>query len=316
MKKLLIILSIFVFLLLSGTYMIIPRVLHISESATISSSLQPSFRSLANLNNWNQWLPGSTLVPSTSSAGDAKLLYGDDTLYITKQLYNNLIIAITQPAVTIETSLLLVQSQKDSLTLIWTYSTSTSLNPVSRLVQYQRAVNNKKKLRAIMDRMQAFLEKDEHLYGLPIEEKSIKDSVLVSTSTLLAHKPQTSDIYRQIDKLQQYLQNIKGEQTGYPMVNISPMPNQQYKLMVALPTRTPPAESGDIVYRRMVPGRFLTTTVKGGNSAIENAYVKLQQYMEDHQRVSPGVPFQMLVTDRRTEQDTAKWVTHVYFPVM
>jgi hypothetical protein len=28
-----------------------------------------------------------------------------------------------------------------------------------------------------------------------------------------------------------------------------------------------------------------------------------------------AIPFQLLVTDRSTESDTSKWVTHIYVPV-
>ena len=51
-------------------------------------------------------------------------------------------------------------------------------------------------------------------------------------------------------------------------------------------------------------------------SEIQKAYDQIQHYISDHNRVAPAISFESLVTDRRQEPDSSKWVTRIYYPVM
>ncbi len=69
---------------------------------------------------------------------------------------------------------------------------------------------------------------------------------------------------------------------------------------------------------RMVPmkDRFLITEVAGGPSGIAKAKDAVEKYMRDHSLSSPASPFEVLVTDRSKEMDSAKWVTKIIYPSM
>ena len=67
----------------------------------------------------------------------------------------------------------------------------------------------------------------------------------------------------------------------------------------------------------MLPGgNILITEVKGGPEEIKKAYRQVELYISDFQRVAPAIPFESLVTDRRAEKDSTKWITRIYYPVM
>ena len=119
-----------------------------------------------------------------------------------------------------------------------------------------------------------------------------------------------------IAKLQAYVKENGALQTGYPMLNVSHPDDKQYAVMIALPVNKILAEKGDIVYKRMIPGGFLTTTVTGGNGAVTNAYHQMEQYFQDYRNTAMAIPFMYLITDRSQEKDSSKWVTKLYFPVM
>ncbi|MDB4999000.1 MAG: hypothetical protein JWR76_77, partial [Mucilaginibacter sp.] len=55
--------------------------------------------------------------------------------------------------------------------------------------------------------------------------------------------------------------------------------------------------------------------VKGGKQTVANAFVQLKNYQKDHGLISPAMPFEILITNRLTEKDTAKWVTKLYWPI-
>ena len=63
-------------------------------------------------------------------------------------------------------------------------------------------------------------------------------------------------------------------------------------------------------------GNILVTDVKGGPYNIAKAFEAVEKYTEDHNRMAPAIHFQSLVTDRRQERDTSKWITRIYWPVM
>jgi hypothetical protein len=63
-------------------------------------------------------------------------------------------------------------------------------------------------------------------------------------------------------------------------------------------------------------GNIFVCEVKGGPYSIDKATRQVQYYMSDHQRAAPAIPFQSLITDRRNETDTSKWITKIYYPVI
>jgi hypothetical protein len=65
----------------------------------------------------------------------------------------------------------------------------------------------------------------------------------------------------------------------------------------------------------MVLGNILEAEVRGGEAAVQNGIEELENYKEDHEKTSPAIPFQLLVSDRSKEPDTAKWITRLYYPV-
>jgi hypothetical protein len=55
--------------------------------------------------------------------------------------------------------------------------------------------------------------------------------------------------------------------------------------------------------------------VKGGPSRVDGCLLAVENYVKDHNMMSPAIPFQSLVTDRMAEKDTAQWITRIYYPV-
>jgi hypothetical protein len=62
--------------------------------------------------------------------------------------------------------------------------------------------------------------------------------------------------------------------------------------------------------------RFLKTEVTGGPFAINSGHIAIGNYMNDRFLSAPAIPFEILVTDRRQEPDTAKWKTTIFHPSM
>ena len=101
------------------------------------------------------------------------------------------------------------------------------------------------------------------------------------------------------------------------MLNIFADNNGTYFTKVAFPVDKRLNDVGNIQYRWMLKGgNILVTEVRGGPHKIDEAFSQMQNYLQDHQRTSPAIPFQSLITDRRQEVDTNKWITKLYWPMI
>jgi len=99
------------------------------------------------------------------------------------------------------------------------------------------------------------------------------------------------------------------------MMNIKQSEDGRYETQVAIPTNHLLQNDGKIHYRRMVPGYFMVTEVKGGSFTIQEAMKQMDYYVSDYKKTVMAKPFQILVTNRLTETDTSKWITKIYIPV-
>jgi hypothetical protein len=66
----------------------------------------------------------------------------------------------------------------------------------------------------------------------------------------------------------------------------------------------------------MEPGNFVATNVMGGTYTVSAAFDQLNNFTADYHRQIIAKPFKILVTDRRKEPDTLKWMTKIYIPVV
>jgi hypothetical protein len=299
-------LLLFVFVLLVGALCVdlfIPSTLMVARTVPVQCRAVAAFPLLSNENRWKDWWPGSELR---------------EKFRIRRLSYQSIDIVFHEGGQLIATqmSLLPVGSQDSSL-LHWETTLHCGWSPVERLWEYGRA----RRLGELMDGMlvsaSEYFSKKENLYGVPIDVGSTMDTLLIVTRMVKKGLPTNEDIYAQVDKLDQYMRAVNSRQTGAPMVNIVAKEDEPgaYRLMVALPVGTRIEGKGDISFMRLVPGRFLITEVKGGPADVDKALEGLRAYIRDYQLTVMAIPFQSLVTDRR-QQDSTRWVTRIYYPIM
>ncbi|HWJ90609.1 MAG TPA: hypothetical protein VNR87_05830, partial [Flavisolibacter sp.] len=94
--------------------------------------------------------------------------------------------------------------------------------------------------------------------------------------------------------------------------------NGQYETMIAICVDHEVANDAFLFTSRMVPmkDRFLAADVTGGPWTLIQAHKAMLQYMQDRFLSQPAIPFEILITDRSKERDTAKWKTRICYPSM
>jgi hypothetical protein len=191
----------------------------------------------------------------------------------------------------------------------------TSLNPVSRLRLDGEVKQIQGEASVFLTRLKNNLEDQQKVYGISIRETSTADSMLVERQQVFDQYPSDSAIYVLVGKLQQFIRSHGGRETGYPMFNVTEHMGGTFEVRVALPTDKEMKSDRDVVWRQLIHGKYLEADVRGGDGVVRTAMGQMRNYISDYRRTVMAIPFQSLVTDRRMETDTTKWLTKLYFPI-
>jgi hypothetical protein len=300
MKKWFVVLLAFLVLLLACLYIFIPGTVSIQEQKAFSGNAHILYRVVMNAQApfWKQ---------------DNKLSYNGRQYRIVDQKLNSLIIDIDG----IPSQLNFISAEADSVTFTWQMRIPMPVSPFSRVSSYNSVKGLKKDIDTLLAQMQAYGANADRVYGRHIEEAHVRDSILLFTYGETEGYPSIPYIYRLIDELKAYTASQSANITGPSMLHITTDDSVHFLTKVALPVDKRLKSFGKISYKWMLGGgNILVTDVHGGPWAIQQAYMELDKYADDHQRVAPAIPFESLLTDRLQEKDTSKWVTRIYYPVM
>jgi hypothetical protein len=300
MKKLIIGISILIVLSVIAIYVFIPPNLSVSTIKGLNSTASGTFRTLSDQRKWTKWFPSSPNVNN----------YTIDNL-----LLNTLHITIHSDNDSIKSIIRLLPFSTDSTIIQWNCDIPTGNNPFKKIQRYQKAVSIKNDMDEILNRLGSFVVKPENIYGFDIQRTTFTDSLLIATKTTLKNYPSLSDTYQLINSLKVHIAKKNASQTGYPMQNVTPLGNNQFQVMVALPVNKVLDDEQPFFFRRMIPASFMKAEVKGGLLTIKEALLQMQLYFSEHRKTAMAIPFEYLVTDRMTEPDTSKWITRIYAPV-
>lgn len=315
MKRLFAAILVFFLASLAVIYFIIPQELKVSTITVVRTNERAVFRSLMNEQNWKKWWP------VRNGKNDANItsgfyLNGYSFKPATKQL-DGMEVIIANKDYSSSTLLNLSALSTDSVLINWTATLSTSSNPFTKLNKFFEAKKMKQSMEEIIGSIQSFAKKPENLYGIKIIQTTVTDTILVVIKNVQKEKPTEAEIYSYINTLRKYIASEKAKETDYPMLHISySNETKSYELMVAMPVDRRLPGNDSIIFKRMVPGNILYTEVKGGEATVEEAMNQMENFVFDNQKVSPALPYQLLVTDRTREKDTTKWVTRIYYPIL
>lgn len=312
MRKWILIVAAFI-LVLSLIYWIIPAQLEVHQKKIVAANSTAFTRQIFDEQKW-QWWPGKK--PNSQQPAERFEYNGNSYTIIQKKL-TSLVIEISNEKDSILTELFFIPIQNDSMQLSWVGIQKTRLNPLNRIQKRSWIKGIDADMNSVLEKIQAFYSNEDNVYGFHIQKTVVADSNYMFTTIRTKTYPSTEQIYGSVDKLKHYIQLNNAQPTGFPMLNIYRDSDSTYFTKLALPVDKKLKNSGDIQYRWMLKGgNILVTEVRGGPYSIDSAFSELQNYVQDHHRTAPAIPFQSMITNRRTEPDTNKWVTKLYWPVM
>lgn len=294
-------------------YLLIPSRLRVSTSIPIHATTTSARLFLLDENRWPSWWPAGQVTGTFHHV----FVYGEDSFSIHEKFYDRLTIHIRQRDHLLPTSLTIIPLSRDSVSVLWEYKGSASLQPIRRYKQYQATLKLQQQMTAILFSLQQFLQDEKNIYGITVSEDRVKDTLLVTTKAVFrGHTPPMADVYDLINSLRTYIAREGAVATNHPMLNSRLIDSTTTEVMVAIPVNKVLSNKNNVYFKRMVPGKILVTHVTGGPGTVRQALQQLDYYARDHQRVSPAIPFELLETDRLQVADTSKWVTGIYYPVL
>jgi uncharacterized protein YxeA len=313
MKRLIILFSILLIAVIASIYIFIPNQIIINQNVLVKANKDGLSRKLFDEKRWNDWWPG------TADKNDygKSFTYDNSVFIIDKQTIGSIYILVTNKKTTATTALNLINSAIDTTQLFWTGTIPTSYNPLARLQIYFESIKLEKGMGTVLKKLQSFYSKTENIYGHQIKKEAVVDSFLISTYNESKNYPSIDYVYRLIDQLKKYTADHGAKESAPPMFNVSTTDSINYLTRVAIPVdRILPSEN-TISFKRMpAGGNILVSDIKGGLLSVNNAFHQVQNYISDYHQSAPAIPFFSLITDRRKEPDTTKWITRIYYPVM
>lgn len=312
MKKIFVFVIIIVCILFIACYLFFPKTI-ISSNTKILNCTQGSFtRYFMDENKWQKWWPGS--VTKDAETGGNVFHHKNFEYRVTGKKYNTIFVQARGNELTINETVFIIPVNNDTNQIEWNYSLGTNSNPVNRINLFVQTKKINNDVEDILNHIKTFFEKQETVYGLTINQVQVKDTILISTKFSSSSYPSMRRIYEVIDSIKNYIAINNAKETDYPMLHVW-QDSGLFHTAIAIPVNERITENKTFYIKRMVPGKILVSSVKGGAATADEALNQLTLFVNDNHLSSPAIPFESFVTDRMQEKDTAKWVTKIYYPI-
>jgi len=290
---------------LFSVYLFIPGRIKLEATVSLNAALPGVSRTLFDNNSWKNFWPAE--IPFTM----------DDRKYLLKEKFFNVFnidIASDKDTLNSIVNLLLINTR--FVNVDWRAEKVTSGNPFKRFVEYRQAMATEKNMKKILARMKEFMDQTKNIYGFDIKQTIVTDSALISTRRVFDHQPTVKDIDDMIQSLKKYIAENNAVEQNFPMLNVLRTDSARYEVMTAVPVDRKLPLTNDFAPKFFLKGgNILEAKITGGPYTIETAFKEFENYRSDYKYDAPAIPYQLLVTDRSKEPDTAKWVTGIYYPI-
>lgn len=301
MKKIFVAVVCIIVLLIACIYLFIPSQVRIHKNLALKQNSLAVSRAFSERDKWKKWWKQS------------EIKYHEENFTLQAQMINRYKISL-DPAIKPAT-IQVIDLIGDSCQIIIQTDFPKTRNLIERIKYFLRGNELNDALNAQLLSVKQFAENDENIYGIKIKEAKVKDSVLLSTRKEFDHEPTVQEVYDLINALRNYIKSQDAVETNHPMLHVEFSQNKQ-DVMVAIPLNKSIPETSSFRIKRMVLGNILETEVRGGPNTIKKGMEELENYRADHNKVAPAISFEQLITDRSKQNDTTKWITKLYYPII
>lgn len=292
-------------------YTLTPSSLHVSAIQLVHAS-EPSL-----VRSFEQPTIIYNGMGSSFNKEKQKIIAGPFEFEIKEHVTNLLKVEATYQAQTFSTYIQTSDYRNDTAVLNWFYEFPNTYNPITRWEHYQLGKELQSVIKKLLTNLGNYLSDTKNIYGFPIKEIMLTDTVLITTKLETANEPTAAQIYQKVDALKAYLSKYNKQVLNNPMITLINKSEGKHVTMIGLSINGVIPSTENYAIRLMPPhGKMFITEVTGGQSTIDKAYQSLHYYQVDSKVPMPALPFELLITDRLKIKDTSQWKTRIYFPAM
>jgi hypothetical protein len=280
-------------------YLFIPSKITISTETIGHRNISAADRCFQNISQWDKWWPKSTGCDYRVTG----VFYSD--VRVSMQCADNS---------KWNGDIRITPLNGDSTLISWECgSAGNDLFKRIKLSRHKKEI--RQNMEAILSSFKTYIEDARNIYGVDFYRTMSNDFTLVTMTFLTTTYPTTAGIYLKIDSLRKYIISQGAKQMNPPMLNVSKISDTKYNTTIAISVNKRLAGNNRISIKNFVPWKMLEGEVHGGVYTVEKAFEGMQKYKIDYNISIMALPFQSLITDRRQEQDTTKWVTKICAPI-
>jgi hypothetical protein len=306
MKKGIIVLLTIAALTIAGIFIFIPSKIKISSVSKVHANSEGSLRVLMDENNWASWWPG-----------EKAFQIGETSFTISKKMITGFELMIRKESDSVAAQLLVIGLNVDTTLLTLSCALQSGNNPIDRIADYKKATLLKKDFNLLLDSLGAFICFQKNIYGFVANQVKVTDSVLISTRKSFDHYPDEFETELLIQKLRDYIKVGNAKEMNYPMLHVKQLDEKHFEAMVAIATDKSLPDNNDFATKMVVKnGNLLVAEITGGHARIRQAFVEFDNLIEEYNKTPPAIPYQLIITDRSMERDTAKWITKICYPIL
>jgi hypothetical protein len=298
---------------ISSIYIFIPAKIVITNISSAEATITGEFRYISQEENWEKWWRNAD---GKSHNKGEPFMYGTNEFRISRRSYNSVGIDIRGDGLDIPSFIHLISYAIDSTGAVWACEMPRTFNPFTRIRNYLNAREIKKNMTGVMKVFSAFISKPDNVYGMTIYKTTVRDTLMVSARFTSPDYPTTAQLYEYFDTLKRSIIKQKATPVGFPIMNLRKMPDGSFETQTGMPTNRLLKNDGKILALRMPPGLFMTADIRGGAYTVDEGMRQLDLFIQEYNRVKIATGFQILITDRRHEPDTTKWITKIKIPIV
>jgi hypothetical protein len=313
MKKWIVWFFVILVLGVASIYIFIPAKIVITNISSAEATITGEYRYISQEENWEKWWRDAD--GNTHKKGEP-FTFGTNEFRINRRSYNAVGINIRQSGTNIPSFLNLISFAIDSTGAVWACEMPSTNNPFIRVRNYLKAREIKRNMTGVLRVFSSFISKPNNIYGMTIYKTTVHDTLMVSARFTSANYPTTAQLYGYFDTLKQSIIKQKASPVSFPIMNLRKMPDGSYETQAGMATNRLLKDDGKILALRMVPGLFMTADIRGGAYTVDEAMKQLDLFIQEYSRVKIATGFQILITDRRSEPDTTKWITKIKIPIV
>jgi hypothetical protein len=288
-----------------ASYVFIPSKIRVSSVTLVKANDLASHRVLMDEANWAKWWPNE------------KAFQFDKTSFkLTQKMLNGFELEISGNGDPIKSQLMIIPVNSGSLTLAWAFELQSGNNPLKRISTYNTATTIKKDFNKLLKSLGVFLADQKNIYGFEVKEVKVTDSVLISTRKTFNHYPDEFETEELIQKLRDYIKKNNAKEMNYPMLHVKRLDSLHFEAMTAIATDIKLPDNSEFASKMLLKGgNLLEAPITGGHATIRKGFIEYENVLRDYSWTSPAIPYQLIITDRKKERDTAKWMTKLCYPV-